>query len=82
MVLHMMAHSEQQHDEQLLQFVHDIKQYLHVVGMGTEILKGVRENGVRFAEVCESMDQERRKALQLLDDFQQARANGTIDVSK
>ncbi len=69
MVLPMTVDGEQQHDEQLHQLVHDVRHCLNVVSMGTEILKDVREDDVRFAEVCESMEKERRKAAKLLSDY-------------
>ncbi len=66
---HAAPRAEPQHQEQLHQFVHDVKHCLHVIGMGTEILKGVRDDDARFAEICAAMEAERGKALQLLNDF-------------
>lgn len=65
----MIAHDEQQHDEKLHQFVHDIKHCLHVVGMVTEILKQVREDDAKFAEFCELMGREHKKAIKVLNDY-------------
>ncbi len=75
--LSQMADSEQEtHDEKLHQFAHDFQTYLHVVALGTELLKGVRDDDKMFAEVCTSMDCERRDALALLNAFLKSTCKG------
>lgn len=72
-----MADSEQEdHDEKLHQFAHDLQNYLHVVAMGTETLKSVRDDDKMFAEVCTSMDGERRDILALLEAFLKSTCKG------
>lgn len=67
---------EPQHDEHLHQLVHDVKHCLHVVGMGTEILKGVRDDDRKFAEICAAMDKEQREAMRLLANLLSATCEG------
>ena len=65
----MPAHETRHHDERLRQLAHDIRHCLHVIGMGMELLKTVRENDRQFAEICESINQERRTARKLVDEL-------------
>ncbi len=60
---------QQPHDEHLHQFVHDINQCLYIIGMATEVLKGVQDDKSQMAEVCELIDKERRTAVELLAEF-------------
>lgn len=57
---------KQRHDEQLRQLGHDVRHCLHVIGMGMEILKTVREDDDRFVEICELIDKERKTAMKLV----------------
>ena len=61
------AHPE--HNETLHQLHHDVQGCLSVISMGTEMLKGLRADERRFAEVCESIEQERRIATELINKF-------------
>ncbi len=72
----MNARDEPPHDEHLHQLVHDVKHCLHVVGMGTQILKDVRDDDGKFAEICAAMDKEQREAMRLLDDLLKATCEG------
>jgi hypothetical protein len=56
-------------NEGLQQVVHDVQNCLHVIGLGTEILKEVRGDDSRFAEVCEGIDRERREAMRRLREY-------------
>lgn len=56
-------------DEHLRQLVHDVQHCLHVIGIATHILKSVRDDAERFAEVCDSIDKERREAMDLVKEF-------------
>lgn len=60
---------KQQRDQHLRQLVHDVRNCLQVVGMGTEVLKTAREDDRKFTTICESIDKERRTALKLMDEF-------------
>ncbi|MDN5871884.1 MAG: hypothetical protein L0H73_14330 [Nitrococcus sp.] len=61
-----------QHDEQLHQLAHDVRQCLHVIGIGAEMLKSARNDEARFAELCEAIDQERKTAQQLVEELIEA----------
>lgn len=64
-----MPEPEQRSDEQLRQLAHDVRHCLHVIGLGTEMLKGARDDERRFAELCESIDRERQEARRLVDEL-------------
>jgi len=72
----MTPYVEQRHDEPLHELVHDVKDSLNVVGLGMEVLRDLREDEVRFAEVRLSIDRERLRALGLLDRFLEATCEG------
>lgn len=72
----MTPHADFPPDTPLDVLVHDVQNCLHVVAMGLEILKGVRADDARFADVSEQMIRSNRKAVQLLDDYIRA-AHGT-----
>ncbi len=65
----MRAHDEPPHDEALHQFAHDLQNCLHVVGMGLEILKDVRNDDARFAEISDWVRIEHRKGVELLEAY-------------
>ncbi len=65
----MNAHDEPPHDEALHQFAHDLQNCFHVFGLGLEILKDVRDDDARFAEISDSMHIEHRKAVELLEAY-------------
>lgn len=69
-------HDIQHHDEQLRQLAHDVRHCLHVIGLGAEMLKNVRDNERLFAEICASIDQERRTAWKLIDKLVAAASAG------
>ena len=60
---------EQTHDEQLRQLIHNIRHCLHVIGMGTSLLKELRHDDVQFAELCASIDTERKKVKELIEEL-------------
>ncbi len=72
----MNARDEPQHDEHLHQLFHDINNCLSVVSMGTEILKGVREDDRKFAAISASMEKEQQEAIRLLRDLMSATCEG------
>jgi hypothetical protein len=68
-----MSEQDQQHDQaRLRQLLHDIQHCLHVIGMVTELLRGVRDDADKFAGVCGSIDKERRGAGRRITAFQAA----------
>ncbi len=56
-------------NEVLIQFVHDVKHILHMAGLGMEILKSVRDDDARFAEICAVVEREHRESLRLLNEY-------------
>lgn len=56
-------------DEGLHEMVHDVQSCLHVIGLGTELLQGARNDDVRFEQVCQSIDFQRREAVRLLSTY-------------
>ena len=52
-------------DEQLRQLCHDLRECLHMIGMGMELLQNAREDAERFAQTCEAIDKERKAAQKL-----------------
>lgn len=65
-------HEKQSLDEQLRQLSHDVRECLHAIGLGTEILKNLREDEARFAEICEAIDNERKTAQKLVHELLKA----------
>ncbi|MDN5872133.1 MAG: hypothetical protein L0H73_15625 [Nitrococcus sp.] len=61
-----------QHDEQLHRLAHDVRQCLHVIGMGAEMLASARADESRFAELCEAIEQERKTAQRLVKELIEA----------
>lgn len=62
-----MAGQEEPQDLHLGQLVHDLRHCLHVIGLGSELLPSVRNDDLRFGEVCGWIDQERKRAGELLN---------------
>lgn len=54
--------------DRLSQLVHDLRHCLHVMRIGRELLAGSLDEDKR-RDVCNSLDQEELKAMQLLDEF-------------
>ena len=50
----------------LRQLQHDIKNALHVVGLGLAVLNSVRDDPTQFAETYAVVDEERRNARDLV----------------
>lgn len=74
-----------QEDERLRQLAHDLQHCLYVIGLGTELLKAAREDESRFAELYESIDQERKAANELVGELVAvvlASREGTADGDK
>ncbi|EAR21040.1 hypothetical protein [Nitrococcus mobilis] len=65
----MSDHEKQSQDEQLRQLSHDVRECLHAIGLGTELLKNLREDEARFAEICEAIDNERKTAQRLMHEL-------------
>lgn len=59
-------------DEDLHAFVHDVQGCLQVIGLGTELLKGVRDDDAKFAEICARIELERHEAVRLLTEYLRA----------
>ena len=53
-------------DKKLYTLHHDIKNCLHVISIGLELLKSSRQDEARFKEICEDIEGERRTAGRLL----------------
>lgn len=53
----------------LHKLVHDVQNCLHVIGIGLEILGGVRDDDAKFAEISAGIDHERREAVRLLREY-------------
>lgn len=68
--------NEQKAQHHLRQLAHDIQHCLHVIGMATEVLKGLREDAEKFAEVCDSIDKERCEAAELVGELVRAANHG------
>lgn len=66
-------------DEQLRQLSHDIRHCLHAIGLGTELLKTVRADDERFAEVCELINTEQKTAMKLVRELIDAAFEGDKD---
>jgi len=63
-------------DQGLHQMVHDVQNCLHVIGMGAERLRDVRDDDAKFAEAFEGIDRGRREAVRLLRDYLQSTHDG------
>lgn len=56
-------------DKKIYILHHDIKNCLHVISIGMELLKSARHDEPRFREICENIEQERRSAAKLLGEL-------------
>lgn len=56
-------------DDNLHQLVHDVQGCLHLIGLGTELLKAARDDEASFTEITDRIDQERREAGRLLREY-------------
>lgn len=56
-------------DEGLFKLVHDVQGCLHIIGLGTELLKGARDDDAVFREVTDRIDRERGEAMRLLHQY-------------
>ena len=61
--------NESKREEKLHQLHHDVGHCLYVISMATEILKNVRGDDRKFNEVCETIENERRRAVDLLGEI-------------
>ncbi|HET6568655.1 MAG TPA: hypothetical protein VFG50_11875 [Rhodothermales bacterium] len=69
----------QRRDKHLHQLAHDVRNSLQVVGMGSEVLKTARGDDVKFAQVCEWIEAERKTALRLVDELLKAACEDGAD---
>jgi hypothetical protein len=56
-------------DDRLHQLVHDVQGCLHLIGLGTELLKGARNDEASFTEIADKIDHQRREAARLLTEY-------------
>lgn len=56
-------------DEGLHRLVHDVQGCLHVIGLGTELLKGARDDEASFTEISDRIEHERCEAVRLLNEY-------------
>lgn len=49
-------------NDQVRQVVHDLFGYLHSIGINISVLKSVRDDELRFNQICDSIDAQRQKA--------------------
>ena len=61
--------NQENQQEYLRQLAHDAHHCLHVIGMAAEILKNAPSESNRDTELLNSIDKERRKAAELLDEL-------------
>lgn len=67
-VVHQMdTTSHQQMDDQVRQLRHDVLNCLNVIGMSAQLLKSGPSEADEVVELSESIDQERKRAAELLD---------------
>lgn len=65
----MPEHEKPLADEQLRQLSHDLRECLHMIGMGVELLQKARQDAERFAQTCEAIDKERKAAQKLVGEL-------------
>lgn len=59
-------------DRKIYTLHHDLKNCLHVISIGMELLKSARHDEARFREICENIEHERRSAAKLLGELLKA----------
>lgn len=65
----MSEHNKEQHQQHLMKLAHDIHQSLHVIKLGTTLLKTLRNDEQQFANLCESIDMEGKQVKVLVDEL-------------
>jgi hypothetical protein len=62
-------------DDRINKLAHDVRQCLQVIGLATNVLRGMREHDGTLSEVCELLDGQRKEMLELIDElFEMVRA--------